>query len=1517
MSLASLPHGIPFNLGGLVYPAETKAYGFTGILPKGLPFTLSALSAYESISYGTVGWELICRSGLDFQTELLRTRDMNSLTFSKELSAFGAASFSLNLDHNLFRQALNDGSSIDTLFDYENLWEIRFDNMPVFQILGTAVTDTQVNESEVRTATVSGSGIGKVLEWAQIFPEGFPNKIVTKLETLKIAVDGETLDRAVWSHTPLSPNISTTSQHGYTEEQTIYDQLTQEREGLESDLSSANNSYDDAKSDFNDVMKQKTSTAAQKLAAKKALAKAEAAVATILKNLLVNNTRKSIAAAQRRNFYGLPEDDETYTFLKIRLQSAGTAYATSGTFDLESSGISGRVLPAPVSFDAQGQTHTVFKIMHDPGYFEDYYIDYRNYARMYTSKIDGQLKLVAEVSNDNEVTIEEWAYSLDAQRYWRIREDNGALRFDTSPDGITWTNRMSCAFSWPTMNVVFQFGMEFGSASGIASPLCAYLYDLNGTTIPSTETTMQLFRKYLTDAQGRGVITQVNTDFTDSLDSRGLAWSGLLATDIPEGTKLSDALVSLTQLQQADWIMDVDFTLRAFQRTKGDEAIPPVYFLKEDVVFNEGGAQVSKERTRNRDGIANAIVGKNASGQYAYIEDGTSISKYQRREAFISAGTATDLVDLATVLDSSLEELKEEKTSWKVVVAANQPGRRVFQDYDVGDWIAIQNSDSNNTSTTGLWRVVGIAVNVASDASETVELTLQSRKELLVERLKQQVANLSASSASGGTTLGSAISAATLIEQATLAGLRDVVADNPVEGDVLTYSKGFWVPIAPGDKTIPNVPEIISAYSNIYYPEDGYSVRAQAEVTWAQPTNTDGSFITDGHHYEIRYRPDASADYPATWFEAAQMPTYEDLYTWGQPTIPPILNGGWQTIYIGWDDLSTVIQELTPGIKYILQIRAVDSSTPQHFSEWSEDYSIEIANDTIAPPKPAPPVVASSYLAIQVTHYLGKAEGGTFNLPPDMAYIEVHAGPPAFYPDETTRLGKIIADNGLIRSGTPVIQTFNIDSTENIYVRVIAVDRTGNRSAPSNAVTATINLIDDAHISDLTASKITAGTISSSIILSGVIKTAESGARAEMNFEGFRIFDEDNDATVSLLGNPSTNGNFLLIKDLEDPTLTLAGIDGLGRGSFQSVSVANSISIGGADLITEILDPLPKGVIAYGVLDTSIVGAGVNIERGLMEISFIAVESRSYRISLVTEWESTVDNSRLLLRLRDYGTNDPFIGIGDGGWFQQSISPAGITASGNAAAQITYIGTFTPGLHRILVTFAGITGIATVNAPGASGIESVTVLWVEDVGLPQTDIAVINDAKVPEYQQPSNPTTPAPKPKVTYTKTYAATWSGTYRSNGDLSSSHGNTMVQGDSGADDWLNDARSLCGFNYKQIMADTAGSTIKECYITLYASHWYWNDGGTARIGTHNYTSKPSSWADSRVGQQRVTSSDWPKPGKRKVSLGTTIGNEFKSGASKGIALGPTNGTKTQYGKFNGNGQSSEPVLTIVYVK
>jgi hypothetical protein len=392
-----------------------------------------------------------------------------------------------------------------------------------------------------------------------------------------------------------------------------------------------------------------------------------------------------------------------------------------------------------------------------------------------------------------------------------------------------------------------------------------------------------------------------------------------------------------------------------------------------------------------------------------------------------------------------------------------------------------------------------------------------------------------------------------------------------------------------------------------------------------------------------------------------------------------------------------------------------------------------------------------------------------------------------------------------------------------------------------------------------------------------------------------------------------------MIKDPLDLTSTLAGIDGTGRGSFQSVSVSDDITIEGEDLMADIINPRARGVIALGIYEGDpVVGAGIGVERGFLEISFVAEESRSYMICGVTEFDSTsTANERLLMRLLDFGESDPVVPVVGSTRLSQSLSHL-VGGSGiNGAAQVTYAGTFTPGLHRILWTFAGQIGNPTVSAEVATSTPCRTLFWVEDIGLPATDTIIINDGGQGAAGSSSTPDKTTTAPKATYTKTYACTWSGTFRSNGDYSSSHGATMVQGDSGSDNYLNDARSMAGFNYTQIMNDLKGATIKSCYVTMYANHWWYNDGGTARIGTHNYTTRPSKISSSHYDSQRVSSASWPKPGKRKVSLGTGIGNDFKSGAAKGILLGPTDGSRRQYGKFNGNGQSNEPVLTITYVK
>jgi hypothetical protein len=1505
VALFDIPTNLPFNLGNLQYPEDIRAQG-TFVLPKNIPWTLSALPPKVAPPYGSVGWEVVVRQHDNFDSIILKTNNYSGLLFSDEEDSVGGGSVTFNLDDELFSKNLLNGRPAADLYERENLWQAYFDGELRASWLGTNVKETQLQDSEVRQVTISGPGPAQVLEWAAVLPAKFPI-VIPKLETFQDPISGELVDTSIWNNTSVS-GLSVFHGGGREEAQAQIDIYNEDLQLLQTDKTNAQQNVNTAQSYYNSIIKSGSYTQAEKNQALKDLNDAKAVL--VRATLAVGLKEKQILDATIwRNIYPTPIEPNLTPSIKLTVNSADvTRTIAASPFDLISSGFSAWVDPLPQTTSSTGQAITTLMLK----------VDDLNYAKIYTQLISGRRRLVAEVRTVNEVKIKNWDYSPINDKYWRIREVLGEIVFETAPDFITFTERFRATYGWDASSVQLNFSARLEGSAGLTLPISAFIGDINLSIIPESLPLFSKFDSYLAQAQVRGVIPYVTTTWSELEDSAGAGWSSIPTAAVDEGVDLLKVLQTFSTAQQATWRMKPDFSLDIRQKVwaAGDPDPTLQYHKEGSVVFHETGSQLFRERSRTREDVANYIVGKNSAGEYAITLDDDSIDKYQRRELFVSAGNSGDLDTTSALISSTLESVKEERNSWRIKVDADQPGRRVFLDYGVGDWIGIENTETGNIDA---WKVVGIAISVSEEGETDLELTLQSRLELLAERLKFQIEKLGGSSNSAGVVVSNPITAATLIQQSRLSNLLDVALSSPEDGDVLSYNKsgGFWTAVRPGDKTVPETPEILETYTTTYQSGEDIWTKAQVQLGWSTPLNTDGSTISDGHHYEIRFRPDQTSPYSATWDEASTL-TWNNAQLWSQPTTPEISNSAWQAIYVGFDDNQSIIQELTPGVKYEFQIRAVDSSTPQHFSEWSASVVVVAASDTVAPPTPAVPLVASSRLAIQVTHTLGKFTGGDYNLPEDMDHLEIHVGGPEFFPTEETRLAKIPATLSMMRGRIPAIGTVQVENTDDVWVSVVAVDRTGNRSMGSPPVTASVNLIDDAHISDLTATKITAGIISSSIVLAGIIKTAETGARAEMDSEGFRIYTDDGDPTVSLVGSPGLEGNFLLIKDPENTAKTLAGIDGSGRGSFQNIYVVDDITIGGSSLIEDIINPRAKGVVALGTYAGAPYeggGPGGSGERGFMEISFIAEESRSYMITAITEWESTIANDNMVMRLRDAGTLEPRLSMP---WMQQARSQGGTVANANRTAIITHSQTFTPGLHRILWSFFGSNGNATVQADEGAGVESTSLIWVEDIGLPQTDTALINDAGVPVYLAPAGEsvTTVRPLPKITYTKDYSATWSGTYRSGGDYSSSHGVTMVQGNSG-DGYLGDARGLVGFNDAQIRKDLAGATIKACYITLYANHWWENNGGTARIGTHRYSSRPSVIGGASINSQRVTSGSWPKPGKRKVSLGTTIGNEFKSGTTRGIMVGGTNGSNDQYGKFNGNGQSNEPVLTIVYTK
>jgi hypothetical protein len=331
------------------------------------------------------------------------------------------------------------------------------------------------------------------------------------------------------------------------------------------------------------------------------------------------------------------------------------------------------------------------------------------------------------------------------------------------------------------------------------------------------------------------------------------------------------------------------------------------------------------------------------------------------------------------------------------------------------------------------------------------------------------------------------------------------------------------------DTSIPGVPAFITPFSGAAYLDNRGFTRSRVIITWNAPNNTDGSTVLDGDHFEIRYAVDTDLIYPATWAQLSVV-RWLDLQQWRQPFAAP--TGQWQTAYVAWGTNSVQLQDLSPGVGYDVQIRAVDKAG--NAGAWSSTTTFVANSDNIPPSTPAAPSVAGSRIALQVTHTLGKATGGTFNLESDLHHLEVHVEyEPNFTPSASTLKGKVSATAGMIQAQIPVVTTVQVEELSARYVRVVAVDIAGNKSAPSTAASATALLIDDAHISDLTVTKVTAGTISADWIVGARIKTADTGARVELNSTGISTYNAG--GTRTFFAEAAT-GNVTIIGEIATAT---------------------------------------------------------------------------------------------------------------------------------------------------------------------------------------------------------------------------------------------------------------------------------------------------------------------------------------------------------------------------------------------
>jgi hypothetical protein len=332
-----------------------------------------------------------------------------------------------------------------------------------------------------------------------------------------------------------------------------------------------------------------------------------------------------------------------------------------------------------------------------------------------------------------------------------------------------------------------------------------------------------------------------------------------------------------------------------------------------------------------------------------------------------------------------------------------------------------------------------------------------------------------------------------------------------------TETPGTRPPTA--NTTIPAAPTWVQPFAlGVYQSPVSGLTRSQVVLVWTRPLNTDGSAMNDAAYYEIRYRTSTTPIFPVTWGQLGTQ-TWGEIQatggTWGNPL--KYENVDWQYLTVTADELRFMLQELTPNMPYEAQVRAVDTGSPPNAGAWSTLAVWQTTGDTIAPSTPAPPTVAASLIGVQITHTLGVAGGGTYNLELDMNHLEIHQGTTnTFEVSNATLIGKLPVTAGMITGLIPAVGGFKTDAIGARWYRVVAVDEAGNASQPSVSVAATATLIDDQHVQNLTVTKVTAGTISADWFVGARIKTGNTGARAELNTAGVELFNSGNTRTVFL-----------------------------------------------------------------------------------------------------------------------------------------------------------------------------------------------------------------------------------------------------------------------------------------------------------------------------------------------------------------------------------------------------------------
>ena len=421
--------------------------------------------------------------------------------------------------------------------------------------------------------------------------------------------------------------------------------------------------------------------------------------------------------------------------------TAGTSRLGASPYDGTDTLISAQITPIGVSSTAtDSTTPAVYGAGLDGSEVTQFYIqsnlDPGNYAMFGLSAS----VFYAQIGGSGEVvTAFLPPYDPSAHSYWMITEQagtsggSGTFYWWTSPDGQNWTLLWQWVHAWDARNMSFNVTATYDTAGQSVQ-----MTNLNSmVTTPSYQGSIYLglplmgvWSDQFQKAQARGTVPFITTQFTAAADSYGRSWVDIQNVQAVNGTDLYTLLQSGTAVVNADFRMDPGFQLFVGRPVTGQVGLGTD--RSGYLILRDGHDVMSRVRIRQRDQIVTLLGGENADGHEIAAFSPSFITEWGQREGWFQAAVQVDPTSLAYASAAALAQKEDQILSWTFTLVPNLPGKTIFDNFDVGDWVGLERPDFSAVDRV---RVVGIAVQVDNTGAETHELTFLSYIQWLAQQL--------------------------------------------------------------------------------------------------------------------------------------------------------------------------------------------------------------------------------------------------------------------------------------------------------------------------------------------------------------------------------------------------------------------------------------------------------------------------------------------------------------------------------------------------------------------------------------------------------------------------------------------------------------------------------------------------------------------------------------------------------------------------------------------------------------